>query len=143
VLTVWLGSVKFCHREWVCCTTHFQNGKEIAREDAFAIGAFCTLPAGIAPTTYRCTSGLPPKTRFFAPLAFVTQGSNHYSTMVLAILWVCGSHWHSNVMVGALGNKLDFCRSQQGVGVDIFSVLALRISMWVTYSPQDSVQRLL
>jgi hypothetical protein len=25
--------------------------------------------------------------------------------MVLAILWVCGSHWRSNVMVGALGNK--------------------------------------
>jgi hypothetical protein len=50
---------------------------------------------------------------------------------------------HSIILVWALGAKIDFRRSQQGVGVDIFSVLALRVSPWVTYSPADSVQRLL
>jgi hypothetical protein len=122
--------------------TDIAGGGRECRIDLDSIGAFCTLPAGIAPMTYRCTSGLPPKTRHF-DLGFVTQGSNHYITMVLAILWVCVGNMHSIVMVGALRNKLDFRRSQQGVGVDIFSVLALRISTWVTYSPQDSVQRLL
>jgi hypothetical protein len=50
---------------------------------------------------------------------------------------------HSIILVWALGVKTDFRGLQGGVGVDIFSVLALRVSTWVTYSPQDSVQRLL
>jgi hypothetical protein len=49
----------------------------------------------------------------------------------------------SIILVWALGAKIDFRRSKGGVGVDIFSVLDLRVSTWVTYSPQDSVQRLL
>jgi hypothetical protein len=109
----------------------------------WTIGAFRTLPAGIAPMTYRRTSGLPPKTRFFAPLAFVTEARNRNDTMGLALLWVWVGKVHSIILVACFGNKLDFCRSQGGVGVDIFSVLALHVSTWVTYSPQDSVQRLL
>jgi hypothetical protein len=42
-----------------------------------------------------------------------------------------------------LGAKRENGRSQVRDSVDIFSVLALRVSTWVTYSPQDSVQRLL
>jgi hypothetical protein len=63
--------------------------------------------------------------------------------MGLALLWVCVSNMHSIISVGWIGAKIDFGRSQGGVGVDIFSVLDLRVSTWVTYSPQDSVQRLL
>jgi hypothetical protein len=51
---------------------------------------------------------LSPETRFFAPLAFCTEGPNHYMAMVLAILWVCVSNMHSHVMVWALGAKSDF-----------------------------------
>jgi hypothetical protein len=124
----------------------FQQGyvllaqKEIGESRNNTIGAFGTLPAGIAPMTYRRTSGLPPKTRRFHVLGFVTEARNQNDTMVLAILWVCGSHWRSIILVACFGNKLDFCRSQVRDSVDIFSVLDLHVSTWVTYSPQDSVQ---
>jgi hypothetical protein len=108
-----------------------------------AIGAFGTLPAGIAPTMYRRTSGLPPKTRRFHVLGFVTEARNQNDTMALALVWVCVSNMHSIILVACFGNKLDFQRSQVRDSVEIFSVLDLHISTWVTYSPQDSVQRLL
>jgi hypothetical protein len=108
-----------------------------------AIGAFRMLSAGIARTPYRCTSKLPPKTRHFALFAFCTDPPNRNDTMGLALLWVCVSNMHSIISVGWIGAKIDFGRSQGGVGVDIFSVLDLHVSTWVTYSPQDSVQRFL
>jgi hypothetical protein len=63
--------------------------------------------------------------------------------MALALLWVCVGKGRSTVTVCHLGAKRKNGGSQQGLRVDIFSVLALRVSTWVTYSPQDSVQRLL
>jgi hypothetical protein len=49
----------------------------------------------------------------------------------------------NSVLIRLLGAKCENGRSQVRDSVDIFSVLALRVSTWVTYSPQDSVQRLL
>jgi hypothetical protein len=97
-------------------------------------------------TGWHCTNDVQmntPETHFFAPLAFVTEACNRNDTMGLALLWVWVGKVHSIILVACFGNKLDFCWSQGGVGVDIFSVLALHVSTWVTYSPQDSVQRLL
>jgi hypothetical protein len=82
-------------------------------------------------STISCTSGLLPK---------------HATEM---ILW----YWPSYGSVAAIGvvsywlralvTNWIFSRSQVRDSVDIFSVLDLHVSTWVTYSPQDSVQRLL
>jgi hypothetical protein len=63
--------------------------------------------------------------------------------MALALVWVCVSNMHSIISVGWIGAKSNFGGSQLRVSCDIFPVLDLRICTWVTYSPQDSVQRLL
>jgi hypothetical protein len=76
---------------------------------------------------------LSPKTRFFAPLAFCTEGPNHYMAMVLAILWVCVSNMHSHVMVWALGAKSDFGGSVGNPDVRLYVVGAMlyRAPLWV------------